>query len=91
MKFYLTGKRTRTITIELTEHYDSAEFSVLKKDVLETLDLPKVVDGDPSFWYDEVERAIDLGCEARAIDDPFESDRRTVKIKDDWDLETVEW
>ena len=91
MKFHVTGKRVRTITIELTEHYDYARFEVYKKDVLEQLDLPKIVDGDSTHWYDEVGTALEEGCTATAIDEPFESDRRTIRIDDDWKIDDVSW
>ena len=91
MKFQVTGKRVRTITIEITEQYEYATFEVYKKDVLEQLDLPKTVDGDSTHWYDEVGTALAEGCKSEAIDEPLESDRRTIRINDDWKIDDVSW
>ena len=100
MKFNITGKRIRTVTIEIVEHLDEAEVQVSKKDVLETLGLPPVVDGDPTHWYGEVEEALQAGCEAKIkkVTDlnsihfgDVETTERTLKTVDEWEIESVDW
>ena len=100
MKFNITGKRIRTVTIEIVENLDFAEVQVAKKDVLETLGLPSVVDGDSSHWYGEVEQALKEGCEAKikkvtdlnSIDfGNVETTERTLKTIDEWEIDDISW
>ena len=100
MKFNITGKRIRTVTIEIVEKLDFAEVQVAKKDVLETLGLRSVVDGDPSHWYGEVEQALKEGGEAKikkvtdlnSIDfGSVETTERTLKTIDEWEIDDLSW
>jgi hypothetical protein len=96
MKFNITGKRIRTVYIEIVEHLDFAEVEVSRKDVLETLGLPKVVDGDPTHWYGEVEEALQEGCEAKikkSNDGSVVSTERTLNspFKDEWIIDDLSW
>jgi len=91
MKFYVTGTRTRRLVIEIEEKLEDCEVDVLKKDVLETQDLPAKVDGDPTHWYGEVEQALDWGCPSKIIGEPVSKTERTVKVVDDWHVKSVEW
>jgi len=93
MKFNITGKLVTTVTMEIIYHLDSAQIEVRKKDVLETLGLPPVFDGDPTHWYDEVEEALVQGCPAdiKASEGSFTEERKTLNEKDEWKIESIDW
>jgi hypothetical protein len=91
MKFNITGRRTRRIVIEIEEEIEECDVDVLKKDVLDALDLPAKVDGDPTHWYGEVEQALSWGCPSKIIGDPVSKTERTVKVVDDWEVEYLDW
>ena len=101
MKFNITGKLVRTVTTEIIYHLECGEVEIQKKDVVETLDLPQVVDGDPTHWYEEVEEALKRGCIAKLTEStPIEKQycnsyvtekTQIVSTEDDWEIEDVTW
>jgi len=93
MKFNITGKLVTTVTMEIIYHFDSTQIEVRKKDVLKTLGLPPVFDGDPTHWYDEVEEALVEGCPAdiKASESSFTEERKILNEKDEWKIESIDW
>lgn len=93
MKFNVTGKLVTTITMEVVCDLDDAEIEVRKKDVLKTLGLPPVWDGDATHWYDEVEDALVHGCPAdiKASEGSFTEERKILNEEHKWKIESIYW
>ena len=88
-KFRFSG----TIKRVTVEHIDITDgiIDVTKKTVCQTLDLPNVVDGDPTHWVVEAEQAIEWGARFSVIDtDGAEWATESVTITAD-DIEDVEY
>ena len=65
-KFRFSG----TIRRVIVEHIEINEgvIEVTKKAVCNEFDLPNVVDGDPTHWIDEAQRAVEYGCDFKIVD-----------------------
>lgn len=94
MKFNITGKYIQKITIERTYFLEDAEIEVSKKNVLKTLQLPAVVDGDPTHWYEEVEEALKNGCSFKKGSWPLHEASYSEKIheqNEDWEIVDISY
>ena len=88
-KFRFSGTIKR-VTVEYLECED-AIIDVTKKAVCHTLDLPNVVDGDPTHWVGEAEQAIEWGAPFKMIDtDGAEWKTESVTVTAD-DVNEVEY
>ena len=64
-KFRFSGTIKR-VTVEYI-HVAEGVIDITKKNVCDEVDLPNVVDGDPTHWVDEAERFVDYGGEFKIV------------------------
>ena len=92
MKFHVEGLRTRTIVTTIVERVEG-EISILKKDVQRVTGCESTVDGDSTYWYGEVEDALEAGAPHKADSDSIaERISETSVVSYDWEsIESVDW
>jgi len=89
MKFQVTGRRTRVVTIVIEEEIDG-EIDITKAEVMRVTDCKAKEDGDSTAWYDYVEQALMDGAQHKTNDDVIELERHET-TKFDWDYAEVAW
>ena len=89
MKFQVTGKRTRVVTIVIEEEIDG-EIDITKAEVMRVTDCKAKEDGDSTAWYDSVGEALMDGAQHKTNDDAIELERHET-TKFDWDYVEVSW
>ena len=90
MKFFVSGTRTRTIVTTIVEQVDG-EVDITKGEVMRITDCPKVVDGDSTYWYEEVESALRQGALHSSKDAKVIELDRTEHTRTEWEDMEVDW
>lgn len=80
----------RRVTVEEIRLEDGI-IALTKKAVCRSLDLPNVVDGDPTHWVGEGQQAVEWGAQFKIVDtDGAEWETIDVKVEAE-DVEDVEY
>jgi hypothetical protein len=91
MKFYISGTRTTTVTVDVTEEING-EIEITKSNVIKYTGCAAVEDGDSTAWYSHVSEALELGAPHKVVKGSAVEAGRSESARTGWlDAPHIDW